>query len=94
MKVDTNISSAVEFWYEYALPPGNCTELLLRGKYDEALKFAHPLIKPHWDDHIKYIETIPIECRNENYDKWRGREFHKHRVYLDETLFTDKGENE
>lgn len=70
LKLDENIIQAVNLWIKMGLEPGLCTELLLRGKYDEAYKHAHPLIKSHWDDHITYIEHLPSECRGENYDKW------------------------
>ena len=72
-KVDSNITDALVAWIEYALPPGSCTEYLLRGDYDEAFLHAHPMIKPYWDDHILYVElNIPEYCRGENYDKWKG----------------------
>ncbi len=72
MRVDTNISDAIEVWITHGLNPGSCTELLLRGNYDEALKHAHPLIKPYWKDHIEYVESMPEACRGENYDDWIG----------------------
>jgi hypothetical protein len=72
-QVDMNIADAVEAWHDHGLPPGSCTELLLRGRYDEARKHAHPLILPHWDDHVKWIETIPVVCRGANFDNWRGK---------------------
>ena len=89
LNVDTSITSAIELWYTDGLPPGSCTELLLRGRYEEAFKHAHPLIKPHWYDHIEYVETVvPIECRNENYDTWRGVKYERCKVRLDEDIFT------
>ena len=94
LKIDLGMKDAMELWYEHALPPGSCCELLLRGRYKEAYYHAHMHIRPIFDNHIKLAESFPIECRNENYDKWRGPEFHKCRYYFDETLFTDKGENE
>ena len=72
-KVDINITDAIRVWIEHALPPGSCTELLLRGDYDEALLHAHPHIKPYWDDHVLFVECeVPEYCRGENYDKWKG----------------------
>ena len=87
IRVDDSIVQAVEAWIHHALPPGSCTENLLRGNYEKAFMSAHPLIKPHWDDHIKYIETIPLYCRNENYDKWKGMERYLHRTEMPEELF-------
>lgn len=76
--VDDSIVSAVKLWIEHGIPPGSCTELLLRGDYDRAFKSAHPLIKPHWNDHILFIENcVPEYCRGVNYDKWKGMEHYK-----------------
>jgi hypothetical protein len=72
MKVDRSISEAAEMWVAHGINPGSCTELLLRGDYEEAFMHAHLLIKPFWDDHIKYIESLPPQCRGENYDNWKG----------------------
>lgn len=88
LKVDTSIVEAVRAWLTYALQPGSCTELLLRGDYDEAYKHAHPLIKPYWDDHIKFIESIPLYCRNGNYDRWKGMEEYNARFEFDDKEFT------
>lgn len=71
--VDSGMVSAMEAWLDYGLSPGSCTEFLLRGDYLEAYKYAHPLIKPYWDDHVAYVEDcVPDICRGENYDKWKG----------------------
>jgi len=72
MEVDENIICAVDSWIQHGINPGSCTELLLRGKYDEAFKHAHPLIKPYWEDHITYIESLPEACRGKNFDTWKG----------------------
>jgi hypothetical protein len=72
MNVDENIVAAIEVWITHGLKPGSCTELLLRGNYDEAFKHAHPLIKPYWADHIAYVESMPEACRGENFDDWIG----------------------
>ena len=72
LKVDENIISAIKVWINHGIKPGSCTELLLRGEYDEAFKHAHPLIKPFWEDHIKYVEMLPEECRGEHFDTWPG----------------------
>ena len=72
MQVDDSIRSAVDMWIKHGIKPGSCTEHLLRGDYDRALQHAHPLIKPHWNDHIEYIESVPEECRGENYDTWKA----------------------
>ena len=85
--VDVNITEAIELWIKHGIPAGSCTELLLRGRYDEAFLHAHPHIKPHWLDHIEYIESLPIECRNENYESWRGVEYEKCKIKLDKELF-------
>jgi len=73
LMIDLNIKEALDLWISHGLNPGSCIELLLKGKYDEALKYAHPLIKPHWEDHIKYIKSLPIECRGSNMDKWKEK---------------------
>lgn len=70
--VDINIIEAVDAWIKYGLNPGSCTRLLLEGKYEEAFKHAHPLIKPYWKDHIAYIETTPKECRGVHMKTWKG----------------------
>ena len=72
MNVDNSISDAVDLWISHGIKPGSCTELLLRGQYDQAYLHAHLLIKPFWDDHIKYIESLPAGCRGENFDTWEG----------------------
>ena len=77
LKVDTNITDAIDALIKYGCQPGSCTTLLLEGKYDEAYRHAHPHIKPHWDDHIKYIESLPAEVLA----RWRTEP-------LDEDLFT------
>lgn len=87
LMVDDSIVEAIRAWITYALPPGSCTELLLRGQYGEAFKHAHPHIKPHWDDHVKFVEALPLYCRNENYDRWKGMEAYEHRHEMDEELF-------
>ena len=87
VQVDRNITQACDAWIEHGLQPGSCTELLLRGRYEEAFKHAHPLIKPHWDDHITYIESLPLYCRNGNYDRWKGAEEYKHRFEFDDEVF-------
>jgi len=85
--VDDNIVSAIDMWIEHGIPAGSCTELLLRGRYDEALLHAHPMIKPFWNDHIQYIENyVPIECRNENYNTWKGQRYNIN-DFTDDKLF-------
>lgn len=69
-QVDSNITEAIDRWIIHGIKPGSCTSLLLEGKYDEAYLHAHPLIKPYWQDHIDYIETLPKECRGENMSQW------------------------
>ena len=76
MRIDQNISDAVEKWLIHGISPGSCTELMLRGKYDEAFEHAHILVKPFWKEHIRYIESIPAECRGENYDTWKGLKYY------------------
>ncbi|MCP3924850.1 MAG: hypothetical protein GY714_19910 [Desulfobacterales bacterium] len=71
MTVDESIISAVENWINHGLDPGSCTRLLLEGKYEEALSHAHPLIKPHWHDHIAFIQSLPEQCRGENMEEWK-----------------------
>lgn len=73
MRIADGIKDAIDTWIKYGIKPGSCTELLLRGQYDEAYLHAHPLVKPHWQDHIKYVESLPIECRGENFDTWRDK---------------------
>jgi len=67
--LDENIVDAIDIWIKYRIYPGSCTFLLLKGDYEEAYKHAHPLIKPYWKDHIRYVETLPEECRGENIEK-------------------------
>ena len=73
LRVDDNIIQAIELWAKYGLNPGSCTTLLLKGEYDEAFKHAHPLIKPYWEDHIKYVESLQIEYRKENMVSWKNK---------------------
>lgn len=65
-RIDKNIKDAIDAWINYGLDPGSCTTLLLQGRYDEAFLHAHPLIKPHWDDLVAYVKTIPAKYRGEN----------------------------
>jgi len=74
MRVCTSITSAIDLWISHGLKPGSCTELLLRGEYERAFQHAHPIIKPYFADHIKYVELISEECRGENFDTWKGNE--------------------
>jgi hypothetical protein len=73
LMIDSSISDAVDAWIQQGLNPGTCTELLLRGDYDRAFLYAHPLIKRDWNDYIAYMETLPPECRGENFDSWKGK---------------------
>jgi len=73
LRVDTSIIEAIETWASHGIYPGSCTTLLLKGEYDEALKHAHPLIKPHWQDHITYVESLPKEYRGENMEAWHEK---------------------
>ena len=70
--VDLNIVEAVEIWIMYGIDPGSCARLMLEGNYKKAYKNAHVLIKPHWSDHVTYIETLPDECRGKNMKTWEG----------------------
>jgi len=72
MNVDDSIIGAVNLWVSHGIKPGSCTELLLRGDYEKAYKHAHPMIKSHWEDHVAYIESLPIDFRGENFDDWKG----------------------
>ncbi len=72
LRIDQNIVDAINLWIHYGILPGSCSELLLKGDYDEAFLHAHPLIKPYWDDHIKYVETLPLACRGEGMETWKG----------------------
>lgn len=70
-----SIVSAIRVFFVYGLSPGSCTELLLKGKYDEAKLHAHMMLRDDdtWTDHINFIEhLVPICCRNEYYDTWKG----------------------
>jgi len=73
LRVDENIKSAIDNWINHGLEPGSCTTLLLKGDYEEALKHAHPLIKPHWEDHIEYVESLPIKCRGPYMEEWQEK---------------------
>lgn len=75
MKVDENIVSAIRMYFLYAVPPGSCTELLLRGNFDDAKLRAHMLVRDdnHWNDHVAFVKNcVPVYCKNENYDTWKG----------------------
>lgn len=74
-KIDINIVEAIKLWHNKGIPPGSCTEYLLRGDYEEAFLHAHPLIKPFWNDHIQFVENeVPSYCRGKNYDIWKYHE--------------------
>ena len=73
LRIDTNIKEAIDVWISHGLEPGSCTRLMLEGDFDEAYKHAHPLIKPHWEDHIQYVLSLPKECRGENMQIWREK---------------------
>ncbi len=73
LRVDQSIIEAIDLWMKYGLDPGSCTRLLLEGNYPEALKHAHPLIKPYWTDHILYIERLPEECKGEHMKTWKEK---------------------
>ena len=69
---EPGIKEAIDSWISHGLHPGSFTYYLLKGDYEEALKHAHPLLKPHIQDQIDYVETLPIECRGENMESWKG----------------------
>lgn len=71
LRVDISIKEAIDVWISHGLDPGSCTRLLLKGDYEEAKKHAHPLILPHWDDHIAYVESIHIKYRHNNMKAWK-----------------------
>lgn len=71
LQVDQNIVDAVQAWIDHGIDPGSCTTLLLKGEYEEAFLHAHPLLVPYWTDHVKYIESLPAECRGANMETWR-----------------------
>jgi len=73
LRVDESIREAVDMWLKHGIKPGSCTEFLLRGDYERAFKHAHPFIKQHWNDYIAHIESLPEDCRGENFDTWKGR---------------------
>lgn len=73
LRIDKNIKEAIDLWISHGINPGSCTTLLLEGDYDEAYKHAHPLIKPHWEDHISYIQSLPMECRGKNMKSWKEK---------------------
>ena len=74
LRIDGNITEAIDAWISHGLPPGSCTWLLLAGDYDEAKKYAHPLILPFWDDHVEYVKRcVPDECKGMNMASWKGR---------------------
>ena len=84
LRVDKNITESIDNWIEHGFHPGSCTELLLRGEYKEAWYHAHPMIKPHWIDHVTYVKTcVPDYCKGKNFDKWRGMEYYNCRTDID-----------
>jgi len=87
LRADSNMTNAVNMWYLHALQPGSCTELVLRGQYDEALLHAHVNIRPIFGEFIEWVELyVPDCCKNENYDKWRGIDYYnqRHEFNVDE----------
>lgn len=79
--IDKNIIEAIETWILYGIKPGSCTELLLRGKYEDAYEHAHPVVKRYWDNHVTYIKNLPPEFRGKNFDTWKGTRKAKRIVY-------------
>lgn len=71
--IDINIKLAIDLWIRKHIEPGTFTELLLRGKYDEAYTHAHPLLKMYFFDHVNFVEdVVPDFCKFENFDKWKN----------------------
>jgi len=90
LRIDENIKDAINSWMLHGLQPGSCTTLLLRGNYDEAFKHAHPLIKPYWEDHIRYIESLPEICRGINVPTWQKLDWLKIRATRNKMIFNYK----
>ncbi len=72
LNVCVYMREAFDLWISHGFEPGSCGMLLLAGRYEEAKYHAHPLLKPHFDDHIAYVKTLPEECRGENMDAWKA----------------------
>lgn len=70
--LDDNVVSAIKNWYLKGIHPGEFAMSLLRGNRQEALERAHELLKPHFEDHVKYVESLPIEGRGENIKYFDG----------------------
>lgn len=70
--LDTNMTTAIENWLKCGIYPGQCVWYLLRGNYKEAYSRAHELIKPHWDHHVRYAESLPVEARGSNMESWQA----------------------
>lgn len=92
-KVCDSITGAIENWVKYGLPPGSCTEFLLRGDYERARLSAHMLIRypdEVWTEHVLFVQNcVPEYCRGENYDTWKGMENYKMEQRLKD--FTEAG---
>jgi len=76
MRLDSNIMSAVEAFFEYGIHPGSCAALLLQEDYEAAKSHAHPILIEDpdiWDDHISFVKSvIPTCCKGENFNTWKG----------------------
>ena len=76
MRMDSNIMSSIEAFFEYGLHPGSCTALLLQEEFEAAKLHAHPLLREDllvWKDHVKFVKlVVPICCKGENFNTWKG----------------------
>lgn len=59
-----DLIDALQLFLTHNLDPGSYGRALLAGFYDEAEQRAHPLLRPHHADHVRYVERyIPSEKR-------------------------------
>lgn len=72
LMLDDNVVSAISLWYSKGIDAGGFAMSLLAGERQEALERAHKLLKPHFEDHAKYVESLPIEGRGENMKYFKG----------------------
>lgn len=72
LKLDEGVVSAIKLWYSHGFDPGAFCMCLLEGDKEGAWERAHELLKPYFDDHLKYVSELPIEGRGKNIKTFKG----------------------
>ncbi|KZX78241.1 hypothetical protein A3715_10260 [Oleiphilus sp. HI0009] len=72
LKLDMDVVKSIALWYQHGIEAGSFTMALLEGRYKDAEHAAHPLMKPHIEDHIQYVESLPEEGRGSNVSNFTG----------------------